>query len=64
MTEDQTSGFISLNSFSISESVDKHKIVDNCVDNGDDNEEPNAWLESLGLSQQDFPSLQSKRKNK
>ena len=61
--EDQTSGFVSLNSLSVTESLDKQKPIDNC-DNAEDNEEPNAWLESLGLSQQDFPSLQSKRKNK
>lgn len=27
-------------------------------------EEPTEWLESLGLSQQDFPSLQPKRKSR
>ena len=32
------------------------------VDVINDGEDSNVWLESLGLSQQDFPSLQQKRK--
>ncbi|CAG2100122.1 unnamed protein product [Medioppia subpectinata] len=61
ITDDMTSGFISLNSASVvTESVDNNQKSTEIL--GEDNEEPNAWLESLGLSQQDFPSLQSKRK--
>ncbi|CAG2160895.1 unnamed protein product [Oppiella nova] len=65
MADDMTSGFVSINSMSVvSESVDKTPKTPDVCDGGEDNEEPNAWLESLGLSQQDFPSLQSKRKNR
>ncbi|XP_054163555.1 protein downstream neighbor of Son-like isoform X2 [Oppia nitens] len=62
--DNTTSGYHSINIPPILSSNDQKNIADNC-DVGDDNEEsPHVWLESLGLSQQDFPSLQSKRKNR
>jgi hypothetical protein len=60
--EDVTNSFVSLNSSSVVSQAIDNDNNNNC-DNAED-EEPTVWLESLGLSQQDFPSLQPKRKSR
>jgi hypothetical protein len=60
--DDVTNSFVSLNTSSVVSQAIDNDNNNNC-DNAED-EEPTVWLESLGLSQQDFPSLQPKRKSR